>query len=204
MRAERVTDDIVESHHQVVYRECGGDVCGEALYGFYRFCAAQVLKDDAELRELFGERFDALDEGWFAVQAELARLFAVYTKYEAEFFHHRDNRENGFEIADAVCAVGCHACGVVLACDNANGHHVLQVLFRVVRVQLERHERLEVRAHRSGGFENLLLVFCNGFCACHRGDCVRHDDGAAKLGCEIADVTGHKFALAQVRMKIVW
>ena len=204
VRTEGVTDDIVQGHHEVVYRECGGYICGEAFYRFDGLGAAQVLEYNAELRELFGERFDALDECGFAVKAELARFFSVDAKHEAEFFHHGDDGEHGFKVADTVCTVRRDACGVVLTGNDTYGHHVLQVLFRVVRVQLECHERNKVRAHGGGCIKNLLLVFCNRGCTCHGGDGVRHNDGAAELGHEIAYIAVHKFALAQVGVKIVW
>ena len=204
VRTEGVADDIVQGHHQVVYRKGGGDVCGEALDGFDGLGAAQVLKDDAKFRELFGEGFHALDESGFAVEAEFTGFLAMDAQHEAELFHHGDDGENGFEIADAVRAVRRDAGRVVFTGDDSDCHHVLQVLFRVVRVQLERHERFKVRAHGCGGFENLLLVIRNRLGACHGGDGIGHDDGAAELSYEIADIAGHEFALAQVGMKIVW
>ena len=122
--AEGVADDIVQSHHQVVYRERGGDVCREALDRFDGLGAAQVLKDDAELREFFGERFDAFDECGFAVEAEFSRFFAVDAQHEAEFFHHRDDGEYRLEIADAIGAVRRDSGGVVLSGNDAYIHHV--------------------------------------------------------------------------------
>ena len=86
----------------MVHREGRRHIGGESLDRFDRLCGAQVFKYDFKLRKFCGERFDALNECGFAVQAEFTGFFAVYAMYKPELLHHRDYGEDSFEIADAI------------------------------------------------------------------------------------------------------
>ena len=203
VRPEGVAYDVVQSHHQVVYRNGSGHFRSKFFDRLYGLCGTHMLEDDFQLREFFGQGFHPLDKGRFTVQAELAGFFAVDAQHQTQLFHQGHHRENPFEVADAVGTVGRDACGVILSGHHAYGHHVFQVLLRVVRVQLEGHEGFKVRAHILCRCKNFLLVFGDGLGAGHGGNGVWHDDGAAKLCGQIPHIAGHQVALPKVRVKIV-
>ena len=203
--ANAADEHVIAVVHQVLRRQCSGQVVAVmAPDKRRRIGGGDVLEHDFQSREGFQRRCqNPLQEYLFPVENVDIRIghFAVNQQQHAAVGHRLEYRVDVPDIGDAGGRIGGGAGGVELGGNDAGGFRLADDLRGGGLGQVQRHQRLEIRA--LGGGENPLPVGRGIGCGGHRGHQIGHDDGAAKTpGRRRYDIP-EDFAIADMQVPVV-